>query len=178
MNTSELPRRSSRGRRTGLLTLAALVVAGAPLLWAAPSQGQTIGGGGFWERTDSLNVVRYDHSTTLLANGKVLAAAGRTLNVTPVQNFTSAELYDPIAEEWTLTGSLSTARFSHTGTLLPDGRVLVAGGFGPQPSTGNQPVLDSAEIYDPTTGTWTPTGSMNVRRALHVAQLLPDGLDP
>lgn len=174
--STRLQRRGRAGvRRLSWLAVSALVLTGTTVLGQTPAAAQAAIPGGFWERTDSLNVVRYDHSTTLLANGKVLAAAGRTLNVTPVQNFSSAEIYDPISEEWTLTGSLNTARFSHTGTLLPDGKVLVAGGFGPQPSTGNQPVLDTAELYDPATGTWMATGSMNVRRALHVAVLLTNG---
>jgi hypothetical protein len=65
---------------------------------------------------------------------------------------------------WTFTGSLNTARFGHTATLLPDGKVLVAGG-----------ILNSAELYDPATGTWSLTGKLNVTRYFHTATLLPNG---
>ena len=69
---------------------------------------------------------------------------------------------------WTTTGTLATARSSHTATLLPTGKVLVAGGFDSNP-------LSSAELYDPATGAWTATGSMDSARASHTATLLPSG---
>src|SRR5436309_11932652 len=71
--------------------------------------------------------------------------------------------------EWEYTGSLKTARFHHTATLLPDGRVLVVGG-----EHGRDP-LASAELYDPATGTWSATGSLNTARDSHTATLLPNG---
>jgi hypothetical protein len=59
---------------------------------------------------------------------------------------------------------------SHTATLLRDGRVLVAGGF-------NSPdgALSDSEIYDPSTGNWSPSGSLVVSRFSHTATLLADG---
>jgi hypothetical protein len=71
---------------------------------------------------------------------------------------------------WSPIGSLGTARYKHTATLLANGQVLVAGGY-----NGNffPQHLDSAELY--TAGTWSPTGSLNVRRKGHTATLLPDG---
>lgn len=68
------------------------------------------------------------------------------------------------------TGSLNTARFGHTATLLPNGKVLVAGGMGVD---GME--LGSAELYDSESGTWTPTGSLVIPRDSHTATFLPNG---
>ena len=67
------------------------------------------------------------------------------------------------------TGSLTTARFYHTATLLPNGKVLVVGG------RGTSGALNGAELYDPISGTWSATGSLNTDRYLHTATLLPNG---
>jgi hypothetical protein len=65
---------------------------------------------------------------------------------------------------------MNTARERHTATLLPDGRVVVAGGYS---LSGGY--LASAEAYDPSTGAWSPTGSLNAARSEHTATLLPNG---
>src|SRR5438477_844754 len=67
------------------------------------------------------------------------------------------------------TGSLATGRVYHAQTLLPNGKVLVTGGF------NDIDVFASAELYDPATETWMATGSLNVPRFRHTATLLPDG---
>jgi len=74
---------------------------------------------------------------------------------------------------FTGTGSLITPRQFDTATLLTNGKVLLAGGisaYGP-----NAPGLSSAELYDPSTGTFSATGKMTVPRVSHTATLLPDG---
>jgi N-acetylneuraminic acid mutarotase len=71
---------------------------------------------------------------------------------------------------WATTGSLTTARVSHTETLLPNGKVLVGGGFD---SDGT--ALASAELYDPASGSWMATGSQATGRYYHTATLLPNG---
>ena len=71
---------------------------------------------------------------------------------------------------WSTTDALTDARYCHTATRLPDGRVLVAGGNG----TGSV-TLDSAEIYDPEDETWSDTDALTTARYNHTATLLPDG---
>ena len=70
----------------------------------------------------------------------------------------------------TVTGPMTTARADCTATLLPDGRVLIAGG---QNTSGS---LATAELYDPKAGTFSPTGSMATASDSHTATLLASGL--
>jgi len=67
------------------------------------------------------------------------------------------------------TGSMAVTRNDPTYTLLPNGKVLVAGG------DGGAGVPSTAELYDPSTGTFTPTGTMTTRRSDHTATLLQNG---
>jgi len=125
---------------------------------------------GGWAFTGSLNTARDSHTATVLTlvpnAGKMLVAGG--WNGTSI--FTSAELYDPVAATWTSTGAMAVPRKEHTATLLPNGTVLVAGGF-----TTSTTATEKAEIYDPVAGTWSPTGSMTSARVRHTATLLADG---
>ncbi len=66
--------------------------------------------------------------------------------------------------------SMSTKRAAHTATLLPDGKVLVAGGF----AEGGRS-LAGAEVFDPATNTFAFAGNMNATRSGHTATLLPNG---
>src|SRR5438105_10026924 len=68
---------------------------------------------------------------------------------------------------WSSTGAMGTARTSQSATLLPDGKVLVAGGGTSSGETA------TAELYDPASGSWSSTGSMGTPRQAHTATLLP-----
>jgi hypothetical protein len=124
---------------------------------------------GTWAATGGLGVPVWGFTLALLPNGKVLAAGGVFLSGDAVISYAGAELYDPASEAWTATGSITFARQGHTGTVLFNGLVLVAGGF----DRGN--TLASAEVYDPASGAWTSTSSLGDARYLHTALLLPNG---
>jgi WD40 repeat protein len=126
---------------------------------------------GTWTLTGSLSKGRFLHTATLLADGKVLVAGGEDADADTIAR---AELYDPATGTWTLTGLLNTPRDSHTATLLADGRVLVAGGERSIFNISNGRLV-SAELYDPATGKWTVTGSLNTGHENHTATLLPSG---
>ncbi|HET8840723.1 MAG TPA: kelch repeat-containing protein, partial [Ktedonobacteraceae bacterium] len=85
---------------------------------------------GTWTATGSLLQARYIHTATLLPDGRVLIAGGFGVSGSIVTTLGTAEIYTPLAGVWTSTGSMLQARYLHTATLLPDGRVLIAGGFG------------------------------------------------
>jgi hypothetical protein len=123
--------------------------------------------------TGSLATARHGHSATLLGNGKVLVVGGFS-DISDIFLISTAELYDPASGTFGPTGSTNTPRAFHTATLLPNGKVLIAGGLFPSPQLYK--VADSsAELYDSNAGTFTPTGSMTAPRFLHTATLLNDG---
>jgi hypothetical protein len=139
---------------------------GGPFLDTAELYNPTTGE--FTYTTHNLNTARYFHTATLLPSGMVLMAGGYN---SVSEELTSAELYNPAtaSETFTDTGSLNTARYDHTATLLNSGAVLAAGGddftFG---------ILSSAELY--TSGSFgLSSGSLNTARYLDTATLLNNG---
>jgi hypothetical protein len=142
------------------------------------------------------------HTATLLNSGKLLIAGG--FEITPSEleplgfSLNQAELYNPTTQTFTATGNLTDDRVFHTATLLPNGTVLLTGGF----TTGVSWTVDTttdvasvvfesgsfsrntAEIFDPTTGTFACVkgtknsacvASMAQARAGQSATLLPTG---
>ncbi len=126
-----------------------------------------------WASTGDLSQVRREHTATLLLDGRVLVVGGSGKDGKRSGIYDTAEFYEPAMGSWSPAGSLGQgqARHYHTATRLLDGRVLVAGGRGSDTTV----ILSTVELYDPATGTWSPTGSLNQARRDHTATLLPDG---
>lgn len=133
---------------------------------------------GQWTATGELGVGRYSHTATALGDGKVLVVGGVDDDFF-VTSTSSAEIYDPATGSWSPTGALEVGRAEHSSVLLPDGRVLVSGGFvSVNPPGGGYMEFSTArtlEAYDPHSGAWTPAGNLAVARFGHTATLLPDG---
>jgi Galactose oxidase, central domain/Kelch motif len=132
-----------------------------------------------WEKVfNDLHSPRTFHTATLLLDGRVLVTGGLSSVVGP--NLNTAEIFDPGSDpvngSWTVVNPMNDGRARHTATLLPSGMVLIAGG---DPEVSNSPgaihALSSAELFDPTTGIWTPTSPMNDPHSGHTATLLSFG---
>jgi Galactose oxidase, central domain/Kelch motif len=147
----------------GLNACVTAPVAEAPVYFTNP-QGQRV-------ESVAMTSPRADAASIRLQDGRVLICGGTaTANVGGV--LASAELYDPASQRFAPTGSMTVERQGHTITMLFDGRVLITGGAR---NIGFRSELASAEIYDPSTGTFSATGSMSVPREGHTATILRDG---
>jgi len=134
-------------------------------LLGAAAHGAIAQSPGTFTPTGNMTTARSLHTATLLSNGKVLIAGG--IQFSGPQGTTAhatAELYDPSTEMFSPTGKMTVARADHTATLLPDGRVLIAGSAG-----------TASEIYDPATGRFTVTANMATARSRYTATLLNNG---
>jgi Kelch motif len=128
---------------------------------------------GAFAAVGNLATARAKHSATLLPNGKVLIAGGAGDDFQPLA---SGELYDPSSGRFSPAGNMTTPRSGHTAILLANGKVLIAGGAQTRSAviSGVAAYGVSAELYDPSTGIFTATGSM-LSGGWAVSTLLPDG---
>jgi hypothetical protein len=129
--------------------------------------------------TENLVHARQFHTATLLADGTVLVAGGGTYEAYCTAGSDFAELYNPALGSFAPTSPMIDRRYAQTSTLLQNGKVLVTGGFSFDKSAcldpGTSPPLMSAELYDPSDGSFAPTGSMSEARGAHTATLLLSG---
>ena len=119
-------------------------------------------------RAGRMTSARAFHAATLLADGTVLitgGVTGQSNGAGLLLGGETAEIYDPAVGTFTGVGSMASQRWNHTSTLLPDGRVLLAGGS----------FNTSAEVYDPAAKTFRVTGPMIATRAYHTATARADG---
>jgi hypothetical protein len=158
-----------------------------------------------WSPGAILTTLRSDFAAVALTPGRALVTGG----IGDDDSISSTYVYDPRGDPpvWTRSGELGTARVAPVSAVLPDGRILVAGGvyldgnegvanpegsavlaaYHPQPSAAPRsllddvvppvpvPVLATAELYDPATGTWSATGALRYARLGAAAVTLADG---
>ena len=124
-----------------------------------------------WTSAASLALPHGDHTATLMADGRVLVAGGSISF--PGEDLQDTEMYDPMSDTWTSAGMILgepiDPRYA-SATVLPDGKVLLAGG-----GDSTDWVLDGNFLYDPATNRWSPGGHLETVRLLHSATLLSNG---
>ncbi len=122
-----------------------------------------------WAGTGGMNVARARHLPAVLPGNQVLVAGGvaDTANGAALAN---AEVWNPLSGTFTPTGPMNAPRQAFTLTALPSGHAVATGGSATATSGAG---AASAEIFDPASGRWVPTGSLNAGRLGHSATLLP-----
>ncbi|ADU34649.1 Kelch repeat-containing protein [Variovorax paradoxus] len=141
-----------------------------------------------WTTVGRLATSRSGHRGVLLSTGKVLAVGGATGTVAHacscgLRTVAQAELFDPSTNMWSSAGSLLVGRNGFSSTLMPTGRVLVAGGSIQgeidQSTQGFRRTIPSplsnVEVYDPLTNMWQSWGTLLAARSGHSASLMSSG---
>jgi hypothetical protein len=129
--------------------------------------------GDTWETAGTVSTPRRLHALTVLADGRVLASGGISGAADTGPALGSAEVYDPATNTWTGVDAMTTPRWGHSSVLLPDGRVLVAGGSTVRAGQSVK-ALRSAEVFHPD-GHWEPVADMTDARTGHPAVVLQGG---
>jgi N-acetylneuraminic acid mutarotase len=159
-----------RGHTATLLQDGNVLVAGGEITGGATASAELFSPSfGTWSTASSMSTPRTGHSAVLLDDGRVLITGG----VSFAGTISAAEVYDPSSGMWASAGTMAEPRTGHGALKLDDGKVLIAGGQALLLSPLQ--TLDSAEIYDPTTGLWSPAGVMAESRSFATVTLLGDG---
>ncbi|MBM3944899.1 MAG: hypothetical protein FJ317_05330, partial [SAR202 cluster bacterium] len=172
-----------RGLCVGLFAALAIALAGCSGSAASPSSERSSGGqtssgttgqislGKFTLTLNAMADSRSFHSALLLPDGRVLIVGGKAKGVSewPIVH-RRTEIYNPATGAWMETGEMVNERQSPAVALLPDGRVIVAGGT----NTSIDP-YNSTEVWDPATGQWSDAGDMSNYRETPQAVTLKDG---
>jgi hypothetical protein len=136
---------------------------------------------GSFASTGSMNSPRVAHTATLLGDGRVLVTGGTNAIADPLAAIlgttASCQIYNPATGSWSAAAGMADERFLHAATALADGRVLVSGGasfdvilFIPIPF-----LLNEAQVYNPSTNSWSGPLTMKDTRVAHTSTLLLDG---
>jgi len=100
-----------------------------------------------WTAAASMTFSRTGHTISSLTDGRILVAGGRSFDGSVYGSVAAAEIYNPADGSWSAAPDMNAARAYHTTTLLPDGRILVAGGHANGSFFADQ--LSTAELYSP-----------------------------
>jgi N-acetylneuraminic acid mutarotase len=127
-----------------------------------------------WTKSGLMNSARSSLASALLADGRVLVAGGRYIDLAHnVRFLDTAEVWDPATGKWSRTGRLHAPRVGASAVTLADGRVLIVGGIA---SPESAPIEQaSTEVYDPDRGTWNAAGSLKRARSGFTLVALADG---
>ena len=139
---------------------------------------------GRWNAAHRMTVGRGFFAAAIVDDGRVLAAGGEVHDGSLIGDIATnaCDLYSPDTGVWTSTGNMGARRNNPRAVSLPDGTILVTGGssyvlenHGKNTDVTEQTTYASAELFDPTTGVWTFTGSMSVGRTTLTLTVLKDG---
>ena len=129
---------------------------------------------GTWTTAAAMTTPRFEHTATMLEDGRVLITAGLGPGPEGARPLASTELFDPAAGTFVRSTDLSEARSNHAAVQLPDKTVLVTGGLG-RAASGGEAGLASAEVYDARRGSWTKVASLAQARTGATATVLAEG---
>lgn len=144
---------------------------------------------GTWASAAAMTTARAFHTATLLPDGRVLVVGGYDPNPAAPRYINSSETYDPVKNAWSGSGPFpdQNGPAYHTATLLPDGRVLIAGGIEAGGRSGSRLAgegcyndggfhFTGAQLWLPSTGLWSnASGCIITPRFGHTATLLFNG---